>query len=132
MRLCTPCPVPRAWTVELRSHTSGLLLVCQQCPHGGARVTAAAARSAALTHLARHARTNPRPHHLRICQCHERGCRWHPRHRGCTGPIQLLLTRERGGRTWRLADTCTACATATDQAAIVPDTTLATPPHTAD
>lgn len=126
MRLRTPCPAaPRAWTVELRSHTGGLVLVCRHCPHTGTRVTPASARSAALAHLARHARSDLRPPHLRICQCHERGCRWHPRRRGCAGPIRLLLARERGGRVWRLTDACTACAAATAQAAVVPDTALA-------
>ncbi|MFK0154777.1 hypothetical protein ACIQVK_22200 [Streptomyces sp. NPDC090493] len=34
---------------------------------------------------------------------------------------------ERGGRIWRLADACGACAAATTQAAIVPDTMLTAP-----
>lgn len=126
MRLRPACPTtPRAWTVELRSHAGGLALVCQQCPHGSGQITAASARAAALAHLARHARGNLLPLHLRICQCHERGCHWHPRHRGCAGPIRLLLAREHGGRLWRLADACSACAAATAQAAVVPDTVLA-------
>ncbi|MQL61903.1 hypothetical protein F6Q10_04495 [Streptomyces vinaceus] len=128
MRLRTPCPATaRAWTVELRSHPGGITLVCPHCPHGTIRVGPASARAAALAHLARHARTDLRAAHLRICQCHERGCRWHARHRGCAGPIRLLLARERGGRVWRLADACTACAAATEQAAVVPDTMMASP-----
>lgn len=82
------------------------------------------ARSAALEHLAGHARRDVLPSYLRTCQCHERGCRWHPRHRGCAGPVRLLLARERGGRLWRLADACTACASVTVQAAMVPETLL--------
>lgn len=129
MRLRTACPAtPRAWTVELRPHAGGLVLVCQHCPHGTTPVTAVSARSAALAHLARHARGDLRPPHLRICQCHERGCRWHSRHRGCAGPIRLLLACERGGRLWRLVDACSACAAATAQAAVVPDTALAHAP----
>lgn len=129
MRLRTTCPVtPRAWTVELRSHTSGLVLVCQQCPHADGHIDAASARSAALAHLAHHARGDLVPLHLRVCQCHERGCRWHPRHRGCDGPIRLLLACERGGRLWRLADACGACAAATARAAVVPETALAGTP----
>ncbi|KUL27356.1 hypothetical protein [Streptomyces regalis] len=128
MRLRAPWPAtPRAWTVELRSHTGGLVLVCQRCPHGGGPVTASSARAAALTHLARHARSDTLPLHLRICQCRERGCRWHGRHRGCAGPVRLLLAGEHGGRVWRLADTCTACAAATAHAAVVPDTALLAP-----
>lgn len=130
MRLRTVCPqAPRTWMVELRCQTGGLVLVCQHCPQDGRQVTAESARSAALAHLARHARGDLRAPHLRICQCHERGCRWHRRHRGCAGPIRLLLACERGGRVWRLADACGACAAATTQAAIVPDTVLAAPFH---
>lgn len=126
MRLRPACTTtPRAWTVELRPHAGGLALVCWQCPHASGQITAAAARAAALAHLARHARGNPLPSHLRICQCHERGCHWHPRHHGCAGPIRLLLKREHGGRLWRLADACSACAAATAQAAVVPVTVLA-------
>lgn len=129
MRLRKMCPAsPRAWTVELRHQTGALVLVCQQCPQAGRQVTATAARSAALAHLARHARGDLRAPHLRTCQCHERGCRWHPRHRGCAGPVRLLLACERGGRVWRLADACSACAAATSQAAVVPDTVLARQP----
>ena len=113
----------------LRPHPSGLTLVCQHCPHGTTPITAASARSAALTHLARHVRGDLRPPHLRICQCHERGCHWHPRHRGCAGPIRLLLACERGGRLWRLTDACSTCAAATAQAAVVPDTALTRAPQ---
>ena len=130
MRQRTACPAtPRAWTVELRPHPSWLVLTCQHCPHGTTPITATSARSAALAHLARHARGDLRPPHLRICQCHERGCRWHPRHRGCTGPIRLLLACEHGGRLWRLTDACSACAAATAQAAVVPDTALTRTPQ---
>ncbi|QCD60821.1 hypothetical protein CEB94_29420 [Streptomyces hawaiiensis] len=128
-RLHTACPAaPRAWTVELRSQAGQLVLTCLQCPSGGRPVTAASARSAALAHLARHARADLRAPHLRTCHCHERGCGWHRRHRGCAGPIRLLLSCERGGRVWRLADACGACAAATAHAAVVPDTVLAQTP----
>ncbi len=130
MRLRTACTAPpRTWTIELRPHPSGLALVCRQCPRNSRDIAADSARSAALAHLARHARDDLRPPHLRTCQCHEHGCRWHPRHRGCTGPIRLLLAREHGGRIWRLADTCSACAAATTQAAVVPDTALTPAPR---
>lgn len=101
------------------------MLVCQQCAQGGQRLTGPAARSEILAHLASHARRDLLPAHLRTCQCHERGCGWHPRHRGCHGPIRLLLARDHGGRAWRLTDACTACAAATSQAAVVPETILA-------
>ncbi|WP_282703919.1 hypothetical protein [Streptomyces sp. CC219B] len=52
---------------------------------------------------------------------------WHPRHRGCAGPVLLALTRDRGGRAWRLADTCAACAAATSNTAVVPDILSCTP-----
>ncbi len=123
MRLCTTRPgVRRTWTVELRSQPGGPILVCRQCSHSRRLLSGTSARSELLAHLAGHARRDPLPAHLRTCQCHERGCSWHPRHRGCGGPIRLVLARDRGGRLWRLADACTACAAATTQAAVVPDT----------
>lgn len=129
MRLCTTRPpVPRAWTVELRSQPQGPLLVCAQCTLAPETLQARTARSAALAHLARHARRSLLPQHLRTCQCHEGGCRWHPRHRGCDGPLLLVLSREHGGRLWRLADTCVACARATKSACVIPDTALISAP----
>ena len=128
MRLCTTHPpVPRTWTVELRPHHGRPVLYCPRCSPSGHALQATSARPAVLAHLARHARSDTLPAHLRTCQCHERGCRWHPRHRGCAGPILLVLTREHGGRIWRLADVCAACAAATPHAAAVPDTTLTAP-----
>ncbi|MFE6904055.1 hypothetical protein ACFVFJ_45880 [Streptomyces sp. NPDC057717] len=130
MRLCTASrTVPRTWTVELRPQRCGPELVCPRCrPVTASAKGGATARSAVLAHLARHARLDALPVHLRTCQCHERGCRWHPRHRGCSGPIVLALAREQGGRLWRLADVCTACAGATKHAAIVPEPQLAAAP----
>ncbi|KAA6222952.1 hypothetical protein CP973_14380 [Streptomyces albofaciens JCM 4342] len=127
MRLCFTRPgVRRTWTVELRPQPGGPVLVCQQCTHGERRLIGSTARAEVLAHLGWHASRNLLPSHLRTCQCHERGCSWHSRHRGCQGPIRLLLSREGGGRLWRLTDACAACAAATSQAAIVPDTILAT------
>ncbi|MFD8760507.1 hypothetical protein [Streptomyces mirabilis] len=37
----------------------------------------------------------------------------------------LALTRDRSGRTWRLSDTCAACAAATSHTAVVPSTLIA-------
>lgn len=112
----------RIWIVELHSGAGALRLVCTRCtPHTLALGTASA-RSSALAHLACHASTDVLPRHLRICQCRERGCSWHPRHRGCAGPVLLALTRSRGGRTWRLTDACAACAAATSHTSIVPET----------
>lgn len=117
-------PATRAWTVELRPHPQGPVLACAHCPLEPETLQGHAARSAALAHLARHARRSLLPQHLRTCQCHERGCRWHPRHRGCAGPLLLVLSRARGGRLWRLADTCLACARAMPDASVIPETTL--------
>ena len=125
MRLCTVhSPVPRTWTVELRPQQGGPALHCPRCAPQGQLLRGVSARPAALAHLARHARSDVLPPHLRVCQCHERGCHWHPRHRGCGGPVLLVLTREHGGRRWRLADVCAACADATPHTAAVPDTAL--------
>ncbi|WP_069885792.1 hypothetical protein [Streptomyces luteocolor] len=125
----THARVQRIWSVELRPEAGGPVLVCPHCPRGPHPLAAGSARSAALAHLAQHARRDVLAPHLRTCQCFERGCRWHPRHRGCSGAVRLLLMRAQGGRLWRLADACAACAAATAQAAVVPDALLpATPP----
>ncbi|MFC4469296.1 hypothetical protein ACFPH6_33090 [Streptomyces xiangluensis] len=116
--------VRRVWTVELRPHPGGPSLICPRCTAHTSPLHGGAARSAALSHLASHARAESLPGHLRTCQCRAQGCCWHPRHRGCAGPVRLALTRDRSGRTWRLADTCTACAAATSHTAVVPDTLL--------
>ncbi|MFD5752478.1 hypothetical protein [Streptomyces sp. NPDC127033] len=112
----------RVWTVELRPQHGRPLLVCAQCEVDDTPLPSACARSAALAHLALHARGEALPAYLRTCQCHQRGCRWHPRHRGCAGSIRLVLSRAKGGRLWRLADVCAACAGATPDTAVVPDT----------
>ncbi len=120
--------VRRIWTVELRPQAGGPSLRCPHCTAQTPSLQASSARSAALAHLAHHARADALPPHLRTCQCRERGCCWHPRHRGCAGPVLLALTRDRSGRTWRLADTCAACTAATSHTAIVPDTLCSPPP----
>ncbi|MFS8202564.1 hypothetical protein ACLVWQ_28220 [Streptomyces sp. CWNU-52B] len=122
MRLSTHDTVQRIWTVQLHPQPGGPLLRCPHCAPHGYRLQAASARSAALTHLARHAQHDALPRHLRTCQCRARGCSWHPRHRGCAGPVLLALTGDRSGRLWRLADACAACAAATSHTATVPDT----------
>lgn len=125
MRLCTATTqVPRTWTVELRPQQGGPVLLCPQCAPGALPLPGTSSRSAALAHLAGHARGNALPAHLRTCRCQERGCRWHPRHRGCGGPVLLVLARERNGRIWRLTDACATCARATAHAAVVPDSVL--------
>ncbi|MFG2320578.1 hypothetical protein [Streptomyces tendae] len=126
MRLAsTHATVQRIWTVHLRPQTGGPALTCPRCAHSPV-LPAASARSAALTHLARHARADALPGHLRTCQCRTRGCHWHPRHRGCAGPVLLALTCDRSGRAWRLADACAACAAAMSHTAVVPPTLLGT------
>lgn len=123
----------RVWTVELCHRSGGLSLACSRCA-SGRPLRATSARSAALTHLARHARADALPGHLRTCQCRARGCHWHTRHHGCSGPVLLALTCERGGRSWRLADACAACAAAMSTTAVVPPTLSSpascTPPGT--
>nr|WSY48830.1 hypothetical protein OG999_00800 [Streptomyces sp. NBC_00886] len=116
--------VRRIWTVELRPQAGGPTLVCPSCTARTSPLQASSARSAALAHLACHARADALPTYLRSCQCRLQGCVWHPRHRGCAGQVLLALTRDRSDRTWRLADTCAACAAATSHTAVVPDTLL--------
>ena len=95
MRLSTHDTVQRIWTVRLHPQPGGPLLSCLHCALPGHRLQAASARSAVLTHLARHAQRDALPGHLRTCQCRARGCCWHPRRRGCAGPVLLALTRDR-------------------------------------
>lgn len=121
MRLSTEIGIRGTWRVELRPMLGGPVMVCALCAPRSFPVEPARAQSAVLGHLAWHAREDAVPRYLRTCQCRDHGCRWHPRHRGCGGAVALVLAREDGGRQWRLADTCTACATATPQAAIVRD-----------
>lgn len=123
MRLCTThAAVRRVWTVELRPQHGGPVLICPLCTPAVQPLEASSARSAILAHLAVHARRDVLAPHFRTCQCRERGCRWHPRHHGCAGSVLLVLMREHGGRIWRLADMCAACAGAVPHAATVPDT----------
>ncbi|MFJ8010604.1 hypothetical protein [Streptomyces fagopyri] len=125
MRLASAHPaVRRIWTVELCSRAGGPRLVCPHCTVHSPPLQAASARSAVLAHLARHARADALPAHLRSCQCRAQGCSWHLRHRGCAGPVLLALTRDRSGRAWRLSDTCAACAAATSRTAVVPATLI--------
>lgn len=130
MRLCTThTAVRRVWTVELRAQTGRPVLLCPLCTLVDQPSEASSARSAALAHLALHARRDVLAPHFRTCQCRERGCRWHPRHQTCAGAVLLVLMREHGGRTWRLADMCAGCAAAVPHAAVVPDTLAASAPN---
>ncbi|MFJ8955198.1 hypothetical protein ACIRO1_34405 [Streptomyces sp. NPDC102381] len=125
MRLLTHDTVQRVWSVEMRPHRPELS--CSHCPAPRKEPGTSIGRSAALLHLARHARNGALPIHLRTCQCRERGCTWHRRHRGCHGPVRLVLTGDRGGARWRLADVCTACAALTPHTAIVPENACVSP-----
>ena len=121
MRLAsTHATVQRIWTVELRPQHGRTSSGCPRCSPTATALQAASARSAALAHLARHARTDALPRICAPASAGTRGCHWHPRHRGCAGPVLLALTRDRSGRTWRLADACAACAAATSHTAVVP------------
>ncbi|SFL67904.1 hypothetical protein [Streptomyces pini] len=115
-----PRPPQRIWTVTINPHPDGPVLHCLVCgllP----RSTGMPPRRAAVAHLRDHDRRAPLAPHLRICQCREDGCRQHPRHRGCDGPLLLLVACDLRGRTWRLADTCHACAAVTAHSAPVPE-----------
>lgn len=100
---------------------AGAVMTCEECGRLGDLPGAEPVRGAVVAHLVAHVRAAPLASHLRTCQCGQNGCRWHPRHRGCDGLVQLVLVRCAGGRRWRLSDTCHACATATPHAATVPE-----------
>ncbi|CAL9329363.1 hypothetical protein SUDANB106_00039 [Streptomyces sp. enrichment culture] len=118
----TPRPLQRTWTVTIHPRCGVPTLRCAACGLLPRSSGASPIRRLVLAHLADHASRSPLPPHLRTCQCREDGCRRHSRHRGCDGPLLLLLTRDLRGRTWHLADTCHACATATPHSARVPET----------
>lgn len=115
----TTRPGRRTWTVEIRTHSWGRDLLCGHCGPVPVGTGPPGIHARAVTHLAQHARAEALAHHLRTCQCGERACRWHPRHRGCGGPMVLLFCRDDSGRLWRLADTCRTCATTTAHAVVV-------------
>ncbi|WP_235029127.1 hypothetical protein [Streptomyces sp. 3213.3] len=93
---CAQTAVRRIWTVELRPQAGRTTLVCPSCTAHSSPLAASSARSAALAHLVCHARADVLPVSLRSRQCRAQGCAWHPRHRGCHGPIRLALARDAG------------------------------------
>lgn len=109
----------RIWTVDIRTCSGTSAAACNTCgplqyyPDRGLRTVV-------LSHLARHARRDVTPQHLRTCQCGRRGCPWHSRTRGCSGPILLALARSPGAGTWRLTDLCHQCCITTPHTAPVP------------
>jgi hypothetical protein len=117
-----PAPAPtmpvRAWRVDLNPDRTRWSCTAPGCP--GEDLGPRRAPQAALGHLAGHAAAERLAPHLRTCRCHARGCAWHPRHRGCDGPVALVVFRQHGGRTWQLADACTACTRAIPHAAQLP------------
>ncbi|MDT0382436.1 hypothetical protein RM572_27130 [Streptomyces sp. DSM 42041] len=118
----TPAAASRVWDVAVQVHHDKPRLICAQCGQLPQTEDFPIIRTSVLAHLADHARSEHLAAYLRICRCAERGCRWHPRHRGCAGPVSLTLTRHGHGRMWRLADTCLACTAATPHTAPVPET----------
>src|SRR4051812_577514 len=116
-----PHSVNRTWSLQVRPGPNGIILNCPQCGRFPANPRCEPAQAVVVNHLAQHARSEPLPGHLRTCRCGEHGCHWHPRHRGCDGPITLLLARSACGRIWRLTDACRACASVTEHTATVPE-----------
>jgi hypothetical protein len=105
-----PHLIRRTWHVQIRPEPHGSVVTCQQCGPVQPGSVGHSVRTTALAHLAQHAQADALPAHLRTCQCAPHGCHWHPRHRGCDGPLILALTRGPARRTWRLADMCHGCA----------------------
>lgn len=109
---------PRTWTVEIHSRHGGPVAICRAC---GPVARGPHLRTGVLHHLARHARREALPGHLRTCQCGRRGCPWHPRRRPCSGPVALALTCGTNCRAWRLTDACAQCRAAMPHTAPVPE-----------
>ena len=119
----------RLWTVDIRTDPGPPAAVCRTCgPLNPDHWSPRTPHTTALRHLAAHARRDITPPHLRTCQCGRNGCRWHPRHRGCAGPVQLALTRSTTSRTWRLTDTCRQCCLTIPATAAVPQLSPPTTP----
>lgn len=116
----------RAWRVDLDLAPTRWSCTVHGCP--GALVADQHPTQAALGHLADHAAAESLEPHLRTCQCQAQSCRWHPRHRGCEGPVAPMVFRARGGKTWQLADACTACTQATPHAARLRQPPRSAPP----
>jgi hypothetical protein len=110
----------RAWTITISRPFGRPMLMCSACTLPVPTVGADGA-SQIRRHLARHLGASRLPPHLRTCQCREKACAWHRRQGPCSGPLRLLLFRADCGRTWHLADACTACAAAVPHAATVPE-----------
>lgn len=108
----------RAWTITTSSPSGRLVLTCSACPLPFPAVGGGGA-SHIHRHLARYLVAARLPPHLRTCQCREKGCTWHRPQGPCSGPLRLQLIRAARDRSWHLADTCTACATAIPHAATV-------------
>ncbi|GAA1375680.1 hypothetical protein GCM10009612_72790 [Streptomyces beijiangensis] len=113
-------PPSRVWSVTISSPTGRPALTCSAC-RSPTPLTGANGASGVRRHLALHLAESQLPVHLRICQCRERSCAWHRRQGPCSGSLRLLLIRADHGRTWHLADACSACAAAIPQAATVPE-----------
>lgn len=124
-RALAPALPARAWRVDVDPGRTRWSCAVPGC--SGAALKGRRAPQVALGHLAEHAAAEPLPRHLRTCRCHSHGCAWHPRHRGCDGPVSLVVFRSRGGATWQLADACTACARSIPYAAQLPSAPPRTP-----
>jgi hypothetical protein len=113
---------PRIWAVDIDMRRGAPTAVCRACgPLTGSRSAQRTLRAGVLHHLAQHARRDLTPAHLRTCQCGRRGCPWHRKHHGCSGPVVLTLTRSANSRTWQLADACRQCCAAMPGTAAVPE-----------
>lgn len=121
-------PAGRLWVVRIvprgRPAEGVVTLQCsaRACAAGtaGPIREPAAARTAALTHLAVHARTAGPPPPSAACSYRDAGCAWHPRNGHCGGPVRLIVAPDRLRRVWRLAEVCTRCAAAVPNAKPVP------------
>ena len=124
MRLCTTARIGAAHldASNCAPSRAGRSCSCPRCHRAARPCAGAAARPAALAHLARHARTR-RPAgasaHLPV-----------PRTRAATGIRATAAAPARScssspantaAAVWRLADACAACAAATRPRAVVPD-----------
>jgi len=124
----------RVWVVRLdpygRPSAGTVKLTCSRpgCPEERFPEGAAAGRRAAVEHVKQHlaqVRAAGGPRALASCVCRAADCAWHtadptaPAHGRpkllagadrCGGAVVLSVYKDRAGRLWRIAETCTRCA----------------------
>ncbi|MBA3488726.1 MAG: hypothetical protein H0T78_04135 [Longispora sp.] len=110
--------------VAVQGHSSAgvWMLACghNRCLPNGRRFTdLRQARTAALEHLAGHARQAGGVPQSVSCRCQAEEHAWHAGRTSCAGQSVRILASDAAGTSWRMAETCQACATAIPRAVVL-------------